>query len=577
MLRSLQLALRRASSRHASAAFVFVLLAIGARAACADTGAALPAYAPPANYVARTEPLCVVFADLNGDGKTDMVVANSGSNGISVRLGNGDGTLGDRTDIVTGNGPTSVAVADVNGDGKPDVVVTNRYDMTLSVLLGHGDGTFGPGVLFDTGWDASCVAIADVNRDGFPDLAVVNYGNWTVSVMLGRGDGTFGARSDFDTGINPQFVAIGDLDGDGVPDLAVANRGYFMSTGGCVSFLWGIGDGTFADREDLTAGTGCYSVAIADYNHDGRPDLAVANAFDNTVSVLLGDGHGAFAAKTDYPTATAPVSVAAADLDHDGHLDLVTANYLACSTSILMGQGDGTFGAMTEYPADKQSFSVAIADLNGDTQLDLATANYSSSNVSVFLHTRADLPTATLVELLRASSTPQGIRVEWELSDPAAIQSVGIERGLSADGAWARMQQPAQVDGRLASVLDPEGAAGQEQWYRLAGVQRDGRPFTFGPVSALAQGLVTAAALAPLSPNPSSGRSLVSVAVPRNSRVRLSIADVQGREVAVLADSERAAGRYTAALDASDLRSGMYFVRMQSDGVNLTRRLSIVR
>jgi glucose/arabinose dehydrogenase len=188
-----------------------------------------------------------------------------------------------------------------------------------------------------------------------------------------------------------------------------------------------------------------------------------------------------------------------------------------------------------------------------------------------------DQPTPTLVELFRALPTAEGIRIEWQLGDPGAFSALELQRSASATGAWTRVPQAAQVQDRLTSVLDPDAAAGQEQWYRLSGVRRDGQPFTFGPISATAQGGATAFALSPLSPNPSTGHSLVTFAVPASTHVRLTLTDVQGREVAVLADGLREAGRYTAALEAGDLRAGMYFVRMRAKGVELSRRLAIVK
>jgi hypothetical protein len=126
-------------------------------------------------------------------------------------------------------------------------------------------------------------------------------------------------------------------------------------------------------------------------------------------------------------------------------------------------------------------------------------------------------------------------------------------------------------------VLDTDAEAGQERWYRLSGVQRGGHPFTFGPISASAQGAVTSFALSPLSPNPTTGSSLITFAIPMSTRVRLTLTDVQGRKVAVLADGVREAGRFTAALDASDLSVGIYFLRLEAKGVTLSRRLVVVK
>jgi hypothetical protein len=199
------------------------------------------------------------------------------------------------------------------------------------------------------------------------------------------------------------------------------------------------------------------------------------------------------------------------------------------------------------------------------------------SKVAVLLNTLPDVPTPTRVELFRAVPTAEGIRVEWQLSDPSAFQSVELQRSLSEAGPWSRVPQAPQVQGEVTSVLDDAAVAGQTQWYRLSGVQRDGQSLTLGLISAMAQRAITAFALSPLSPNPSTGRSMVTFAIPTSTHVRLTLTDVQGREIALLSDGVRQAGRYSAALDANDLRAGLYFVRMQAQGVNLTRRLAVVK
>ena len=188
-----------------------------------------------------------------------------------------------------------------------------------------------------------------------------------------------------------------------------------------------------------------------------------------------------------------------------------------------------------------------------------------------------DLATPTLIELFRASPTPEGIRVEWQLSDPGRFQSIALERSAQETGPWSRVGQTPQIEGRVTSVLDTQVASGEEQWYRLSGAYLGGQSFAFGPISATAQGSITAFELSPLSPNPSNGHSIVTFSVPATTRVRLTLVDVQGREAAVLSDGMRSAGRHTAALEAGDLRAGMYFVRLQAKGVQLVRRLALTR
>jgi len=133
------------------------------------------------------------------------------------------GTFATKVDYTTGSGPYSVALADVNGDGKADMAVANSSSTSVSVLLNNGNGTFATKVDYTTGSDPISVALADVNGDGKPDMAVANYGSASVSVLLNNGDGTFVTKVDYTTGSNPRSVALADVNGDGKADMAVAN------------------------------------------------------------------------------------------------------------------------------------------------------------------------------------------------------------------------------------------------------------------------------------------------------------------------------------------------------------------
>ena len=140
----------------------------------------------------------------------------------------------------------------------------------------------------------------------------------------------FAQAVDYPTGMAPISVAAADLNGDGTPDLAVANQ-----NSNAVSVLLNTGNGTFAVKVDYPTGALSYSVAAADLNGDGKPDLVVAGS--NKVSVLLNNGNGTFAAKVDYPTGTGAISVAAADLNGDGKLDLAVANQFG-EVSVLLSK-----------------------------------------------------------------------------------------------------------------------------------------------------------------------------------------------------------------------------------------------
>jgi len=372
--------------------------------------------------------VAVAVADVNGDGKPDLLVANNcasstncANGSVSVLLGNGDGTFKPAASYGSGGYEAeSVAVADVNGDGKPDLLVANAICLPLGVcgtgsvgvLLGNGDGTFQPVVTYDSGgFSAESVAVADVNRDGKPDLVVantcVNYGAFncmtgTVSVLLGNGDGTFQAAASYDSGgTGASSVAVADVNGDGKPDLLVANDcgnyGNYGCTAGSVAVLLNTGDGSFyAAPNYSTGGYEPNSVAGGDLNGDGNPDLVVANqsvnrdSSDGIVGVLLGNGNGTFQPAVTYNSGGYIVaSVAVADVNRDGNLDLLVANQCTESScesgsgdvGVLLGNGDGTFQPAVNYGLEGSPNSVVVADVNGDGKPDLVVASYGTVEV----------------------------------------------------------------------------------------------------------------------------------------------------------------------------------------------------
>jgi hypothetical protein len=169
---------------------------------------------------------------------------------------------------------------------------------------------------------------------------------------------------------SPSALAAADFNNDGKLDLAVSNSG--AST---VSIMLGNGNGTFAADVNYATGNVPMAVAVGDFNHDGIADLAVANQADNTVSILLGAGGGVFGSQTVYATGDAPSALVVADLNGDGNLDLAVANRADNTVSILFGNGDGTFAPQLAYPAGESPDALAAADFNGDGKLDLAVGN----------------------------------------------------------------------------------------------------------------------------------------------------------------------------------------------------------
>jgi hypothetical protein len=189
--------------------------------------------------------------------------------------------------------PRSVAIADVNGDGKPDLITANYLSNDVSVLLGNGNGTFQAEQVLSGGSYPQSVTAADVNGDGKIDLTVTNYQSSTVSVLLGNGNGTFQSRRAFGTGAGPIAVAVADKNKDGKPDLIVAN-----DAAGTVSFLLGNGNGTFQSQQTFAAGPSPVGIAVMDLNGDSKPDTAIANFNANSAGILLDNSNLNFVGQT---------------------------------------------------------------------------------------------------------------------------------------------------------------------------------------------------------------------------------------------------------------------------------------
>ncbi|WP_341899605.1 FG-GAP-like repeat-containing protein [Synechococcus sp. UW140] len=345
-------------------------------------------FSPQQTFTTETGPFSVALGDVNGDGRLDIITANSASNNASVLLGNGNGTLQGQQIFATGQNPNSVALGDVNNDGKLDLITANRDSNTASVLLGNGNGTFQTQTNFFAGPGAMprSVNLGDVNGDGTLDIITANAYSANVGVLLGNGNGTFQTQATFSTGLGPNSVALGDVNGDGTLDIITANLG---ST--TVSVLLGNGNGTFQGQQTFATGANPFSVSMGDVNGDGRLDIITANLGSANVSVLLGNGNGTFGPKTDISTGTGsnPASVTLGDVNGDGRLDIITANAYSANVSVLLGNGNGSFQEKQTLTTDAGPVSVALGDMNGDGRLDIITANLFSANVSVLLESLA--------------------------------------------------------------------------------------------------------------------------------------------------------------------------------------------
>ncbi len=365
--------------------------------------------APGSPITVGSWPSSVAVGDFNGDGRADLAVANEYDGTVTMLLGNGTGgfAAAPGSPLKVGSQPRSLAVGDFNGDGKTDLVIANYGTSNVTVLLGNGAGGFAaaPGSPFSVGWNPQSVAVADFNGDGKPDLAIANSGSGTVSVLLGDGTGYFATAPGqrIMTGGGPVSVTAGDFNGDGKADLAVANQ-----SDGTVSVLLGDGAGGFtaASGSPFTVGSQPSSVAVGDFNRDLKPDLAVANQGSDSVTVLLNGIQtppptptptpaptpippAVFTAApgSPFPVGWVPASLAVGDFNGDGRADLAIANSFDNTVTVLLGTAAGGLaaGPGSLIRVGSSPRSVAVGDFNGDGKADLAVANWGDGTVTVFL------------------------------------------------------------------------------------------------------------------------------------------------------------------------------------------------
>lgn len=347
---------------------------------------------PRNDLTAADGPVAIATADLDGDGRSDLVVANENDSSVSVFLADSNGLFSSRTDIGLGNTPRAVALTDFNADGRPDMAVTidvaNQTDDLVAILLNNGDGTFGPRSDFTVGETPSGVVAGDFNGDGRQDVAVANHDSDSVTVLLGNGAGGITSTITLsNVGQGPSAITAGNVNSGSVLDLVVVGE-----TSDSVAVLLGNGDGTFTLTASGSTGDAPSAVLLADLNADSIQDLAITNREADTVLVLIGNGDGTFGGGTEFVTGDGPAAVVAGDFNVDGTQDLIVLNENADSVSVLLGTGGAVFGVRADFATGDGPTSLVAVDFNGDGRRDLAITNRDGDSVSVILNQVTLLP-----------------------------------------------------------------------------------------------------------------------------------------------------------------------------------------
>ncbi|MGQ0620370.1 MAG: beta strand repeat-containing protein [Panacagrimonas sp.] len=412
--------------------------------------------------VSIASPVSVAAADFNGDGKPD--VATAGANGATVVLNDGSGDFLDPVNYGVGGGtPQYVVAADLDGDGKPDLATTNS-DGTVTLEHNDGSGHFSIAGRYPVGSEAGCATVADFDDDTRADLAVANFGSQNVSVLRSDGLGGFLAAVNYALSApnGALCVTAADLNGDGKPDLAVGTANRNINTGtfaGKVAILMNDGSGGFLAPVFYPVRPKPVSIVAADFTGDGKLDLGVAPAGDTSssisaISVLRNDGSGGFLPASDWSSRGVPVGVVAADFNGDGKPDLGVANQDGDDVAVLLNNGSGGFPNPTGYAAGGLASAVAAADFNSDGKPDLAVASNNGNNLVVLLNA----PTNTAV---LSDGSAIGTIVDDDGTPTVSFDTAGAVYNETASTVMipVRLSAPSALEVRAAFAVSGSATA----------------------------------------------------------------------------------------------------------------------
>lgn len=619
-------------------------------------------FASPLDFATGVNSFQVASGDLDGDGKPELVVTNFSSNTISVfrnTSASGSITFATKVDIAGAglygiNAPYSIAISDIDGDGKPDFVVANSGAPRSSVSIfrntsSSGSIAFESPIDFATGLYSNGVAVSDIDGDGKPDIAITNAGNNTLSIFRNISlpgsitSSSFDAKIDLACGAEPEGIAMGDVNGDGKPDMIITNQfdqavSVFRntSTSGIITA------GSFASAVDFVAGSGAYTVVLGDVDGDGRPDLVVGNAYSNAFTVLRNTTSPgvitteSFASKVDFMTGIWPFVVAMGDLDGDGKPDVIAANRTSNTVSIFRNAVSSPGPTVTSNTATNLTATSAMlgGSVNPNGSATTAYFEWGTSSTLATFSTTTSQSIGSGRDAVSVTANLAGLSAGTTYYYRAVGQnSTGTQRGSILSFATLTSQQQATLIIGQVDVLVSRAVLNQGQGNALtaklnAAIQQINKgnlnaamnqlsAFTnqvgglvrAGKISSADGGALIASAnaviaqlsaLAPQGvqnlelqasksevptqflleqnyPNPFNPSTAIRFSIPTVGFVSLTVHNVLGLQVAVLVNQVKSPGIFTATLNATGLPSGIYFYTLRVGSYTETKRLVLLK
>ncbi|CAF1425809.1 unnamed protein product [Adineta ricciae] len=328
----------------------------------------------------NSQPTSVAIGHFNDDSQLDIAVALSGFRQVGILLGDGRGSFIRQAthQVPSESRPFVISSGDFNNDGRTEIVVGYGDSDEIDVLTVLNSGSFADPQTYLVGFSPGFIVLADMNNDSYADMMVVNYDSDSVSVFLGVRNGSFQYESTYSVESSPTSAAVGDFNNDDRLDLVVTNG----DTENLALFL-GFGNGSFGIVITIKIDYTAASMAVGDFNNDRNLDILLGSP--NRVIMLRGYGNGSFASETVYSNYSSPRYIFVADFNNDTYLDFAVANYDFDNVGIFLNYGNGSFTPQTTFSVDSKPITLAVGDLDDDGRLDIVAGTIGHRTVTIRL------------------------------------------------------------------------------------------------------------------------------------------------------------------------------------------------